>query len=211
MSRLLTKHLRSRHTQRCTQRSAASELLCWVESFWKGETSGRQEGWVSEMTSPCWFCDPLSLSPASWSERFYKGGCVAQGAAEGEREEKKPAMLWRIVGVRWKTPGSCSTHAPWVKRRPSHCEHVSTAMAPHLLKKNTLRNVSVLPLQTKQTKVINHSLYKSTSRRYENDFQHSKWKRNIEKSYMLVFLTLICMWSVISLRSNPHERLLELA
>lgn len=100
VSRLLTKHLRSRHTQRCTQRSVASGFLCWAESFWKGETSGTQEGWVSEMTLPCWFSDPLSLSPASWREGFYKGGCVAQGAAEGEKEEKKAAMLWRIVGVR---------------------------------------------------------------------------------------------------------------
>lgn len=118
VSQLITKHLRSRHTQRCTQRSVASGFLCWAESFWKGETSGTQEGWVSEVTSPCWFSDPLSRSPASWREGFYKGGCVAQGAAEGEKEEKKPAMLWRIVGVRWKTPGSCFTHGPWVKRRP---------------------------------------------------------------------------------------------
>lgn len=67
---------------------------------------------MSEMTSPCWFSDPLSLSPASRRKRFYKGGCVAQGAAEGEKEEKKLATLWRIVGVRWKTPGSCFTHGP---------------------------------------------------------------------------------------------------
>lgn len=100
----------------------------------------------------------------------------------------------------------------WIGDLPL-CEHVSTAMAPHLLKKNTLHNTSVWPLQTKQPKVIHHPFYMSSSI-YENALQHSNGKKYRKVIFWFIWLSSKSLHKSVtgtSLRSNPHERLHELA
>lgn len=94
---------------------------------------------------PLQILDPRSNGPASWREVLCIGGCVEQG---GE--------VKGVDGSAADNSGLLQHTWPLNEKGAWHCEGISMALAPHLLKTNVPLNISVLCLNTKQSEVINH-------------------------------------------------------